>query len=81
MTERHFATEHLVRLINMPLDIDGVHNPEVHALITTTARRLVNLLDDGPELTIGLRHLLDAKQSFATQATLDARAKLQGRFQ
>lgn len=76
MTERHFATAHLIKLIEAPVDFDGVFSPEVHAAIKVCANHIAAVLDDGPELTIGLRHLLDAKQSFVAQAALDAKARL-----
>lgn len=35
------------------------------------AKKMVNHLQDGPELTIGLQKLLEAKDAFVRQAVLD----------
>lgn len=39
------------------------------------ANDMVNRLSDGPELTAGLRKLLEAKDCFVRQAVIDAKAQ------
>lgn len=67
---RHQATEHLVRLLDP--------NPNLPAPLLTVSRRVADLRDDlldnlgdGPELSAGLRKLLEAKDCFVRQALLD----------
>jgi hypothetical protein len=38
-----------------------------------TRDRLLELCDDGPEFTVALRHLVDAKDAAVRQAIADAR--------
>jgi hypothetical protein len=67
--ERHPATERLLRYF------DTAHLPEhlqaVSAPCGDLARQLVNALPDGPELSAGLRKLLEAKDCFV-RAAVDA---------
>ena len=64
---RHPSTEHLLRFF------DSSHLPPgaVQAItlqVGTFARDMVAQLPDGPELTAGLRKLLEAKDCFARSA-------------
>lgn len=67
-TSRHPATTGLLRYF------EHAHLPEklqaVSAPIGVLARELVDMLPDGPELTAGLRKLLEAKDCLA-RAALD----------
>lgn len=64
---RHPSTQHVARFF----DYDHLNGPararseECHDL----AEQMINELDDGPELTTGLRKLLEAKDCFV-RATL-----------
>jgi hypothetical protein len=63
---RHQATRQILRWF------DADHLPEPLRATSEAcgdlARRMVIALPDGPELTVGLRHLLDAKDAFVRQA-------------
>lgn len=71
-TGRHPATAHLARwlTVNPNLPIVGL---DVADAVEGLAAELVAALPDGPELTAGLRHLLEAKDCFV-------RAALEGRL-
>lgn len=67
---RHPGTEHLFRLLDP--------NPNLPEPLLSVAKRVAELRDelvpelgDGPELTAGLRKLLEAKDCFVRQALLD----------
>jgi hypothetical protein len=67
---RHPATEHLLRYFthdHLPADLQAVSKP-----CSDLAQQLVEALPDGPELSAGLRRLLEAKDCFVRTA-LDAR--------
>ena len=69
MTRRHLSTEHLLRYF------DSRHLPrgplaDVAGQMGTIARDMAAQLPDGPELTAGLRKLLEAKDCFV-RAALD----------
>lgn len=67
---RHPATEHLLRYF------DYDHLPEhlqlVSAWSADLAQQMVQHLPDGPELSAGLRRLLEAKDCFV-RAAVDSR--------
>lgn len=68
---RHPGTTHLLNLFeyeHLP-----PHLQEVSKRLAEAAAYLVGLLGDGPELTTGLRKLLEAKDCFVRQAVIDAR--------
>lgn len=69
---RHPATVHLAR------QFDFEHLPPSLRVISERCYHVVSLmirdLHDGPELTAGLRKLLEAKDCFVRQALDDARA-------
>lgn len=68
---RHPGTAHLLSLFeykHLPHHLQGVS-----ANFNTLANDLVQRLQDGPELTTGLRKLLEAKDCMVRQAVIDAR--------
>lgn len=68
MTERHPDTTHLLRYFeyaHLPTRLQAVSKP-----CADLANELVDALPDGPELTAGLRKLLEAKDCFV-RAALD----------
>jgi hypothetical protein len=71
---RHASTRHICRLF------DYDHLPEGSKLRTTSKmfhgfmQETVRALGDGPELTVGLRKLLEAKDCAVRQALLDERS-------
>lgn len=69
---RHQSVQHLVDLLDP--------NPNLPDRLRHQADLVANLrdhlladLNDGPELSAGLRHLLEAKDCFVRQALIDAR--------
>ncbi|MFB6937597.1 hypothetical protein [Streptomyces chartreusis] len=65
---RHVSTTHLLRYFeyeHLPEHLQAVSKP-----CADLANELVNTLPDGPELTAGLRKLLEAKDCFV-RAALD----------
>lgn len=72
MQDRHPATHHLLDLFewkHLP-----PHLQTVSKHCSELANDMVNRLEDGPELTAGLRKLLEAKDCFVRQAVIEARA-------
>lgn len=68
MAERHPGTMHLLRYFeyaHLPEHLQAVSKP-----CADLAATLVDVLPDGPELTAGLRKLLEAKDCFV-RAALD----------
>lgn len=67
---RHPGTQHL-------LDLLGAYQhlpPKLQAIasrVSVLAEDLVADLEDGPELTVALRHLLDGKDAFVRQQVID----------
>lgn len=70
---RNPATTHLLSLF------EHGHLPEHLAIVSRSmeaqARNMAEYLPDGPELTAGLRKLLEAKDCFVRQAVIDAKAR------
>ena len=67
-TGRHPGTQHLAKYFDyqhLPPHLQAVSQP-----CAQLAQDMVRALPDGPELTAGLRHLLEAKDSFV-RAALD----------
>lgn len=68
--ERHHSVQHLVDLLepnpNLP-------NPlfRVADVAACMRDRMLDMLEDGPELAAGLRKLMEAKDCFVRQALLD----------
>jgi hypothetical protein len=70
--KRHPGTVHLLSLFeydHLPPHLQAISRP-VHDL----AHSMVERLEDGPELTTGLRHLLDGKDCLVRQAVIDTKA-------
>lgn len=71
--DRHPGTRHLMKTLrpnpNLP---DSLRH--IAELTWNLAVHLLEDLDDGPELTAGLRKLREAKDCFVLQALDDARA-------
>ncbi|WP_217901368.1 MULTISPECIES: hypothetical protein [unclassified Rhodococcus (in: high G+C Gram-positive bacteria)] len=71
MTDRHPGTQHLLGLFeyaHLP-----AHLQEISIPLRATALDMTEVLQDGPELTTGLRKLLEAKDCFVRQAVIDHR--------
>ncbi|MEJ9078834.1 hypothetical protein WKY82_10470 [Gordonia malaquae] len=71
MIDRHPSTTHLLGLFesgHLPR-----HPAEISEHFEALATELVVALDDGPELTAGLRKLLEAKDCCVRQAVIDAK--------
>lgn len=72
MQDRHPGTQHLLDMFeykHLPPHLQAVSAP-----IGELAVQLAGGLGDGPELTAGLRKLLEAKDCFVRQAVIDRRA-------
>ncbi|HEY9473557.1 MAG TPA: hypothetical protein VIS06_06850 [Mycobacteriales bacterium] len=68
-TGRHPGTQHIARYFDyqhLPPHLQAVSQP-----CAQLASDMIRALPDGPELTAGLRHLLEAKDCFV-RAALDA---------
>ncbi|MCT7373197.1 MULTISPECIES: hypothetical protein [Mycolicibacterium] len=67
----HPSTQHLIGLF----DFDHLppHLKDVSKELAAVAAFMVGALGEGPELTTGLRKLLEAKDCFVRQAVIDAR--------
>lgn len=66
ISDRHFSTRQLMqyfRYAHLPPHLAAVSAP-----VGILAFRMVRDLPDGPELTAGLRHLLEAKDCFVRAA-------------
>lgn len=71
-TNRHPGTQHFKPLFeygHLPEDL-----AEISAAVATLAEFAVHKLEDGPELTAGLRKLLEAKDCLVRQAVIDRTA-------
>ena len=69
---RHPGTAHLLVLLNTDHLPPKLH--EISGAVEDLAHELVAKLEDGPELTVGLRHLLDAKDALVRQRVIDLKA-------
>lgn len=68
MSDRHPATDHVIGLFayaHLPEHLQAVSKP-FHDLAVSTA----DDLGDGPELTVGLRKLLEAKDAIVRHAVI-----------
>lgn len=68
---RHPGTEHLLSLFayeHLPEHLRAVSKP-----CAVLAYDMAETLADGPELTAGLRKLVEAKDCFVRQAVIDSR--------
>jgi hypothetical protein len=62
-TKRHLGTKHLARLFAFDHLPEGAVR-DTSGILASTAAQMIYLLPDGPELTVGLRKLLEAKDCF-----------------
>lgn len=71
-SDRHHATQHLMEMLepnpNLPKSLR-----DISEAVFNTANGMLTALHDGPELSAGLRHLLDAKDCFVRQGLVDWR--------
>lgn len=70
--QHHPAVQHLLSLFDyahLPLTLQQISAP-IHDIAHTMA----NSLESGPELSVGLRHLLDGKDALVRQRVIDLRA-------
>lgn len=70
-SERHPSVAHFEPLFayhHLPSDLQ-----EISVLFAELAVRMINRLPDGPELSAGLRKLLEAKDCMVRQAVLESR--------
>lgn len=68
----HPAVQHLLSLFDyehLPPSLQQVSKP-VHDV----AHAMADALESGPELSVGLRHLLDGKDALVRQRVIDLRA-------
>lgn len=66
---RHPSTEHMITMLNPNPNLKG-KQADIAVAVWSLGITLVNELADGPELTSGLRKLLEAKDCFV-RASLD----------
>jgi hypothetical protein len=64
---RHQSTQHAMRMLEPNANLPGDLYP-IAVEINAVAVSMVNRLADGPELTAGLRKLLEAKDCFVRAA-------------
>ena len=68
ITERHPSTQHIARYFDFEHLPPGSAMREVSSECYRLAGAMIHDLPDGPELTAGLRHLLEAKDCFVRAA-------------
>lgn len=75
ISQRHSSTQHLVDLLtpnpNLPDDLFAVSS-----FAQDYCNEMLGRLGDGPEMSTGLRKLLEAKDCFVRQALLDQQVLL-----
>lgn len=64
--DRHPATQQLARWFTFDHLRDNLRPPS--RACADLAQEMINTLPDGPELSAGLRHLLEAKDAFVRSA-------------
>lgn len=70
---RNPATQHVLRLLVPNPNLEGVAG-DIAQLYWQMAGDLCDMVQDGPELTSGLRKLLESKDCLVRQALMDAEA-------
>jgi hypothetical protein len=70
LTQRHQATQQLIRWL-VPNELLNGAQFEVSLMVEELALGLLHVLPDGPELSAGLRKLLEAKDCFV-RSSFDA---------
>lgn len=73
MDTRHPSTQHLLDLLATPpaTTATGGGVAAICDRIYRAATAVTDLLNDGPELTVALRHLLDARDALLRQESID----------
>lgn len=72
MTNRHPATQHLLDLFgyeHLPPSLQAISKP-----LHEVAHQMADALTDGPELSTGLRKLVEAKDCLVRQRVIDLKA-------
>lgn len=72
-SNRHQSVQHLLRLLEPNPRLDGIA-ADVSVEFQATAHSITSLCQDGPELMVALRKLLEAKDCAVRQALLDSGA-------
>ena len=70
LKDRHPGVQNLMRWLTPNPRLTGTQQ-HIASQIHTQAVLFLDLLDDGPELIAGLRHLLDAKDCLVRQSIAD----------
>lgn len=70
---RHPSTEHIVQFFEY--DHLPIHLQTISMYLARVAEEVLEAFDDGPELTVGLRKLLEAKDCFVRHALVEARTQ------
>lgn len=68
--DRHPGTQHALGMLTPNTRLDGIAL-DISVRIYDTVWDLVRTLEDGPELTAGLRKILEAKDCLVRQAIID----------
>jgi hypothetical protein len=71
LSSRHQATRQVARWLTPNPHLPAGAPATVAAVMCDTRDRLLELVGDGPELTVALRHLVDAKDAAVRQAIAD----------
>jgi hypothetical protein len=71
LSARHQSTQHLMGMLTPNRNLDGIAL-DVSVLVHDTSNMLLDLLDDGPELSDGLRKLWEAKNCLVMQGLIDS---------
>ena len=68
---RHQSVQHLVDLLDPNPNLPAGQMADLAALTAKFRDDVLDLAEDGPELSAGLRKLLEAKDCFVRQALID----------
>lgn len=71
MTARHPSVQHIVDLLNPNPNLPAGPMSELAHLTATFRNDVLALAGDGPEMSAGMRKLLEAKDCFVRQALID----------
>lgn len=74
MTDRHPSVQHLVDLLEPNPNLPPGPMARVSMLAADLRDSVLAEVADGPELSAGLRKLLEAKDCFVRQALIDGRS-------
>jgi hypothetical protein len=72
LSSRHQSTRQVARWLTPNPNLPAGAPATVAAVMCDTRDRLLDLVGDGPEFTVALRHLVDAKDAAVRQAIADA---------